>query len=266
MLIPFSSSDPVRQANFSWLKEYWKYELPSAEIILGVSKGEIFCKAEALNDAVRKSRGRVLVIMDADAYIEGSVISACADSILGEKNPLWYVPYRKLYRLTEAAGKMVTDSRPTHPFRFPPDMDSSWIENTKDSIYYGHYYGAMSMVFPREAYDAIGGFDERFKGWGGEDVCILRAFDTLFAKHKTMDASMYHIWHPFYGKNYIERRWEGQEKGGSNWALSKEYGKAEGSPTMMRQVINSPASAPEGIDPFFSLLAGIARMRDNLLT
>lgn len=254
LLIPFSSTDPARRANFDWLQEYWKYELPEAEVIIGTSKSQVFCKAEALNDAARRSVGKILVIMDADAYMTGSAVRQAADLILEERNNLWLIPYRRLYRLNEESGRLITNSRTTHPFRFPRDIDWSHIENNVDSVRYGHHYGAMSMMFPRKAYELIGGFDERFKGWGGEDVCLLRALDTLFAKHKTIDADIFHLWHPFYGDSYESRRWANQDKGGSNWKLSKEYGKAAGNPSLMRAVLQEGTTGSNTTDPVLEML------------
>lgn len=239
LLIPFSTTDPNRKANFEWLLQYWKHELPDAEIVIGKCKSEIFCKAEALNDAARRSKGKVLVILDADAYIEGSVIDNCADKIIEHvHHNLWFVPYRRLYRLTKAASKLITDSDPENPYRTPVPVDESEIENAGNKVGYGHRYGAMLMMFHKKAYRKIKGFDERFKGWGGEDVCLLRALDTLYGKHKTTNNNIYHLWHPFIGSTYEQRRWDGQPSGGSNWIISKEYGKAFRNPSMMRELLN----------------------------
>src|ERR1700749_3749438 len=95
LLIPFSTTDPVRKKSFKWLLRYWRHELPDAEIIVGESRSPVFCKGEALNDAVERSSGKVLVVLDADTYISGKVIEYCADRILEEEcygNHLWYVP------------------------------------------------------------------------------------------------------------------------------------------------------------------------------
>jgi hypothetical protein len=238
LLIPFSTNDPSRKANFEWLLEYWNKELPDAEIVIGKCRSEIFCKAEALNDAARRSKGKVLVILDADAYLEGQIISDCADKIIENvHNNLWFVPYRRLYRLTKEASKLITDSDPKNPFRIPTPVADSNIENAGNAISYGHRYGAMLMMFHKRAYRKIGGFDERFKGWGGEDVCLLRALDTLYGKHKTTDSNIYHLWHPFIGANYEQRRWDGQPSGGSNWTISKEYSKAFKNPAMMKELL-----------------------------
>src|SRR4029079_985281 len=92
LLIPFSSKDAERNSIFKWVLEYWRYELPDAEIVIGHSKSDVFCKGEALNDAARRAKGEVLVVIDADAYISGRVINYCADRILQSQHHLWYVP------------------------------------------------------------------------------------------------------------------------------------------------------------------------------
>lgn len=241
LLIPFSSNDPYRRKSFKWLLQYWKYELPEAEIIIGKSNSKIFCKGEALNNAAKKAKGEILVILDADAYINGGVINKCADRIIEEleyENHLWYVPYRNLYRLNKHATSHVLDSDPKYPYRFtvpPPNCD---IENKGHSNKYGHRYGAMIMMFPREALNILGCFDERFKGWGGEDVALLRALDTLYGKHRTTNNDILHLWHPFYGENYKTRIWKGQQSANPNSELANKYNHATRHPSRMRQLVD----------------------------
>lgn len=240
LLIPFSSKEQRRRINFKWLLEYWRNELPEAEIIIGKSHSKIFCKGEALNNAVKRSTGKVLVILDADAYLPGHVINHAANRILEElDNHLWYVPYRRLYRLTRLATDLILESDPSDPLRFPSPPPYDLIENTGHLSKYGHRYGAMIMMFPREAYETLGCFDERFKGWGGEDVALLRALDTLYGKHKTTKNDILHLWHPFIGKNYVTRQWEGQSSGSINSKLANEYHKATRHPHKMRELVDA---------------------------
>lgn len=244
IIIPFSSSDPIRVANFKWLYKYWEKELPDSEIIIGTSSGEVFCKGEALNNAVRQSKGKVLVIMDADAYISGEVINYCADSILKFiDNKLWYVPYRSLYRLKREISWEIINSSPSTPIRISSPPPKEYVESSGDSTKYGHRYGAMCMIFPREAYDTLGCFDERFKGWGGEDVALLRAIDTLYGKHHTVKGDILHLWHPYIGTTYQTRKWEGQDKINVNGKLSMAYHMATRLPSKMRKLVDEGCQA-----------------------
>lgn len=241
LLIPFSSKDPIRKRNLQWLLRYWRHELPDAEIIIGKSRSKIFCKEEALNDAVRKSSGKVLVILDADAYLPGHVINRCADRILEELHHghhLWYVPYRRLYRLRLKITELIIESNPANPLRLSSPPPHWTIENSGDKVKYGHRYGAMIMMFPRKAYHILGCFDERFRGWGGEDIALLRALDTLFGKHKTTDNDILHLWHPYLGESYQTRKWAGQTASNSNGELASRYNKAGRRPSEMRRLVD----------------------------
>jgi hypothetical protein len=237
IIIPFSSTDPWRLAAFQWLMRYWRAELPQAEIVVGRSRGRVFCKGEALNDAVRKSRGRVIAILDADAYLPGHIVESCADKILENLDKhLWFVPYRHLYRLNRCITEDILASVPECPVRIICHPQDHMLSDHRDKSRYGHRYGAMAMIFPREAYEAIGCFDERFVGWGGEDVALLRALDTLYGKHKTKRGCIFHLWHPFVGRDYTTRIWEGQTHARINERLANEYHKATRNPTMMRNL------------------------------
>ncbi len=241
LLIPFSSQNLLRVQTFKWLLQYWKAELPEAEIIIGHSYGPIFCKGIALNDAARRARGEILVVLDADAYLPGAVIARCANRILEElPHHLWYVPYRHLYRLTKKATNLVLQSDPAHPHRFPsPPPPWARGRGHHDKSGYGHRFGAMITIMPREALDALGCFDERFKGWGGEDVAILRALDTLYGLHKTTKNDVLHLWHPYIGRSYKTRKWQGQEFSNANSRLAMLYHKATGHPEIMRELVTT---------------------------
>lgn len=239
IIIPFSSDDPVRKATFEWLLKYWEKELPKAEIIVGYSSSGVFCKGEAMNRAIKKSRGKVIAILDADAYLEGKVLEYCANKILRHMNTkLWFVPYRNLYRLKKGITEKILDSDPSNPLRLPSPPSNAHIENAGHSTQYGRRYGAMCMIFPREAYDTLGCFDERFKGWGGEDIALLRALDTLYGKHKSVKTDILHLWHPFIGSTYQTRKWVGQESGNVNSKLSFAYHVATRSPSKMRKLVD----------------------------
>jgi len=236
LLIPFHGRDKYRRKILRWVIKYMRNALPDCEIIIGRAAGNPFCKTRAMNRAARRANGKVLVILDADAYIDADVIDRCADRIIEEQkegNRLWFVPYRKLYRLTEAATLKVLGSAPKFPYKFPTPPDACDVESTTKASY-GHRYGAMIMMFPREAYNILGGFDERFVGWGGEDVALLRSLDTLYAKHKSTRNQILHLWHPRLGASYREMKWAGQGWANANDRLAMKYHRATRMPAMMR--------------------------------
>ena len=100
ILVPFHSIDPNNQRakNWEWLKKFWEYHLPGAEIIMGIDveagkNGKSFSKSCAVNNAVSKANGDIYVIIDADGYINPDSILKCAKEIrLARKNKkkLWF--------------------------------------------------------------------------------------------------------------------------------------------------------------------------------
>jgi predicted glycosyltransferase involved in capsule biosynthesis len=195
ILVPFSTTDPQRQNTWEWLKDYYSVWLPGAEIVVGTSDAVPFCKTEAFNKAYWKCKGDVVVLMDADCYIDCDTLLNCAAEIRSERlagNKLWYIPYRNFYRLTEAASNAVLESYTTHPLTYPDPPPPDILSST-DNASTGHWFGALIQVMPNEAFSTAGGMDERFAGWGGEDVAFMRAVDTLYAKHKTWAGPVFHM-------------------------------------------------------------------------
>lgn len=241
LLIPFHTNNKQRKKVFKWVLEYWKDQLPDAEIIIGHSNAKPFCKTEALNNAADRATGKVLVILDADTYMPGWIIDKAADRILEELehgNHLWYVPYKHLYRLNKQITAKIIASDPKDPLQIPSPPPEEYLDDDGQKRSYGRRYGAMVMVFPREALEVIKCFDERFRGWGGEDVALLRALDTLWGKHKTTPNDVLHLWHPYFGHSYKTRTWMHQ-KHQLNAKLAMQYHRATRHPSKMQEIIEA---------------------------
>lgn len=242
LLVPFRPTTPQRERVWLWLERYWRHELPGVEIIVGSSTRTPFSKTEAVNDAARRARGQIFVILDSDAYLRGRIIRHCATRIeqaLQRGERLWYMPYRHLYRLTETATETILCCDPRSPPRFERGLPRSILE-TPRSAAYGHRYGAMIQIMPREAFNLVGGMDPRFAGWGGEDVAFLRALDTLYCPHRTLTASIFHLWHPAIGSSPLSKRWKDQPRAGSNSKLTYRYFLAQARPEDMRALVDEP--------------------------
>jgi Glycosyltransferase like family 2 len=251
IIIPFRCVDPddQRVRNFEWLKAYWQEQLPAAEIIVGEDPSDCpFSKSVAVNNGVAESTGDILVIVDADGYISADKVLYVADEIRDAQERgqrLWFVPYRQFYRLTEAASAELLDSDPADPLEFPEPLPSALAMGDNDPRI-GHWYGAAIQICSREAFDIVGGWDERFRGWGGEDAAATHAMDTLYAPHKTLPGQVLHVWHPQLGPqgkaaqiSWKERMWDGQSGPGANDWLSMEYYAAYRRPERMRKLVNA---------------------------
>lgn len=251
VIIPFRRSDkfPRQKRNFKWVKKYIKCNLPWAQVVVGhdVRTDLPFSKSAAINEAARRANGDVFVILDADGYLAIDAILYCAKKIRQARergHKLWYVPYRQFYRLTDAASRRVLKSQPCYPYQFPTPPYPSDVQNTSGSGH-GHWFGALVQIVPREAFDVCGGWDERFRGWGGEDHSAMRMTDTLYWQHKTLPGQVLHLWHPMMGRDgletwveWSERLWDNQETPGLNNRLATRYSRANGDVEKMRAIVN----------------------------
>ena len=250
ILIPFRCPDQSnpRVRNVEWVKKYWAAQLPGAEIIVGDDPTmKPFSKSAAVNTAAAKAHGDVFVIVDADGYVSANAVLHCVEEIRHARKVgrrLWFVPYRQFYRLTEEASRRLLTSDPAKPYKFPSPPDGESILGDTDPKV-GHWYGAMIQIVPREAFELVGGWDMRFRGWGGEDHAAMRAMDTLYWTHKTLPEQVLHIWHPQIGPqgtqdwvHWKERMWEEQTESGVNNKLSHRYYAAQGKPQMMRKLVD----------------------------
>jgi 23S rRNA A2030 N6-methylase RlmJ len=84
--------------------------------------------------------------------------------------------------------------------------------------------------------------DERFVGWGGEDISFMIAVDTLYAPHRTTRNGVLHLWHPHKGTEHFDRMWEGQEEPGANNALSTRYADARALSRRMHILTREPGT------------------------
>lgn len=253
LLVPFRADGARRQETWEWLKEYWDHELPAAEVILGDSGHVPFSKTASVNQAAKKAHGDVFVILDADCFIPGSVLTNCAKQIRNERrhgHPLWFMPYRHFYRLTDKVSRDIMETNPQNPLRLftantdqvvhggaYEDYDISSVESTIPDVK-GNWYGALIQIMPQQAFFTAGMMDERFAGWGGEDVSFLHCVDTLYGKHKTTPNSVTHLWHPNHGDTVHNRVWAGQETAGINSPLAWRYGTARGDKAKMQKLVD----------------------------
>lgn len=244
IIIPFRDDGEHRSRVLHWLKRYWAYHLPEAEIVIGEDDGTPFSKAAAINEAASRACGRVFVIADADACIDAHHVRECAARILRARkhhHRLWFIPYTHLYRLTEEITLELLETNPHDPLPIPTPPPCGWVE-PGDTAQYGHRFGALMSIMPREAFFIAGGFDVRFRGWGSEDAAFMRAVDTLYAPHELAHNAIFHLWHERIGNSVATRKWVGQVTGTPNGRLAQRYGAATGEPGFMRQLVDEHVS------------------------
>ena len=230
IIIPFRPDKSFRVALWDWLHQFYTHEFPDAELIVGKDMGKPFSRAAAVNDGVARSHGYFLVILDSDCLLDPDVIRNCVGRIASSFTPIWFVPFKVSGHMTEAATAKL--------LKLPPVLQSvDSVRDTKFETTITMPHGIASIL-SRVAFNKAGGFDERFRGWGSEDVSFIRAVDTLYTQYTRTSNTVLHLWHPRERRGYIKNLWVGQDPlDSTNSDLSKAYQAAARNKVKMQNLI-----------------------------
>jgi GT2 family glycosyltransferase len=137
-----------------------------------------YCRAATFNAAVRMARGEVLIAHDNDMLVPARY----AAEVLARANEGWRFidPKRFIFYLDERDSRALFDGG-----RLRDDRAATVVQNLKGG----------SIGVTREAYLAIGGFDEEFVGWGGEDNEFWERAHAHGRVYEYGYLPLVHLWH-----------------------------------------------------------------------
>ncbi len=149
----------------------------------------LFNKAWALNIAAREAKAAILVFMDADILLEQDGFEQMLQRLGSDADAV--SPYDTFFDLDESETLRLMEG----------DLGLV-VERREDEInrrslmqrspFCGGVFGVT-----RALYDRVGGLDERFVGWGGEDDAMTARLEHFAHNMITLDQShAYHLWHP----------------------------------------------------------------------
>lgn len=222
IIMAYKEDSEYRKEIFDWQTKRYKRLFPEAEIVIGEDDtgNEYFCKARAINNAVRDSKHDKLFIVDIDLAIEKPAIQKGIRLI---NNYCYIIPYGQWWRLSEKHTRRILDNE--IKFYVAPDGRLCDVHPRR---------GTGIHILTKKNFYAAGGYDERFIGWGGEDNAFGCALKTLCkgAPKILKQYNSYHLWHP-------SQSTKGKKMRKENVRLWRAYQSAMRNKDMMQDLINS---------------------------
>lgn len=216
LIVPYLPDGGLRDKNFHYLTSLWEEYYPSLNICVGSPHGDMWNKAQALDEAVSKARAKTLIVADADVWCTPTQLVQAVAYV--DQRGGWAIPHQKVVRLDEGTS-------------------AAWTPDYKGKIkcdrapYVGVPGGGL-FVIRREDYLDVP-MDPRFKGHSGQDIAWAHSADTLISRHMRFFGRLIHLWHPpqpTKGDPAFSK---------PNFRLMNEYARARGNRTHMRRLVDS---------------------------
>lgn len=224
ILVPYRDDSSVRLPAMQWITARWQHFWPDAQVIIAPDDGvDPFNKSMALNSAALLSDADVLVLLDADTWCDVPTMERAIESAWRTRRLI--LPGRVAHRLRQPISEGIMALPVSSPF---PVVPPAQIEQSVRPVGFLH-------VIRRDSFEQVNGYDERFRGWGGEDTAFLNATDVLLGHRLRLNGSLWSLWHPRPRDNG-RRVWAGQTD--RNMNLLRKYAGARGNPDRMRVLVD----------------------------
>lgn len=222
VVVPFNPGREDRDRIWSWMRGRWAEHHPDWPIIEGRCDGPGWSKGAAVADAVSRTTADVLVVIDADLWIDN--LADAVDAV----DAGWVMPQKLVHRLHPRATAAVLAGG---PFVSKPQ---TWVQKP-----YACVEGGGVVVLRRDTYLDVP-IDPRFEGWGGEDISWGWALRTLVGPPARLDGDLWHLWHEPQARRNRRRGSEASE------ALAGRYRRALGDRSAMNELVREAHAAARG--------------------
>jgi N-terminal domain of galactosyltransferase len=223
------TGDPHRGRLFDWVNKRLHAQLPDAHFVHGgdgAASGP-FNRSKAVNTAVRQARGDVLVIADADVAVAGWVLRSAVGWAHQSGDRPWAIPYTDFLHLRPGQTEGLLEKAPDEVLPTVADPAKRFIATTSPLERFGGSVCGV-IVIRRDNFERVGGYDERFVGWGWEDSSLAAALWTMVGPPLRLWGEALHLYHPLDPKRFQNH---------ASRALGRRYTDAMGKPDEMAAIL-----------------------------
>lgn len=187
-LVPRRADNGHRDALWAYARARWEKYHPDIEVIEGHHDEGAFNRAAAINRAARLAgEWDFAIVIDSDVMLARSAVKAAIARARKTGKVTWgHRRWRGFSR--EWTERWVREKRDLGPELDRDEMDL-YVERTNPLSW------SCFIVIPRKVWDDMGGFDERFWGWGFEDMAFQSLVVGLYG-YERIESDVIHLWHP----------------------------------------------------------------------
>ncbi len=184
LIIPFRADSYHRNQMFNWQLKRYKMLFPEFEICLGDNVGEPFSRSKARNIAAKAASNDLLLFVDIDLLCARKVIHKAIEALdnyiimkehnIKNKQESYAINYNSTTTLLKS--------------ELPIDCNLELESHRAGTFYF--------CLIKKDAFLNIGGWDERFKGWGLEDGAFFKTLNIYYGRDFDFQGPLFHLWHP----------------------------------------------------------------------
>jgi hypothetical protein len=187
IVVPRLADGSERDRLWAYCRRHWEAELPALQIFEGHHEGDGFFNRSAAINRAAEGEWDLAVILDSDTILDAEQVISGIE--LAEETGALVLPYKLRNMLSEVGTRAIIDG---HIGTWEP-----WVTARERNRV------SCCVIVPRALWDAVGGFDERFEGWGGEDEAFHAACGALGGVRR-LDGANWHLYHaasPHHDRN-----------------------------------------------------------------
>lgn len=211
IIVPFRGADQERCDNLDMMLGYIYQNFDSFQIILVevdeaskigphwsnldnlshvlIENTGLFPLALARNYGAKLGKSDIILMWDVDMIPNPYTVSFCVQELKANGRKQVFNPFGSIYNVCDAEREAFR-----HTLNYEILQHKLVEENTHIRLLYQHNSGGM-IIFRKEDFVALGGYNSFFLGWGGEDdECLIR-FARLGVNWSKYDVPMFHLNH-----------------------------------------------------------------------
>lgn len=188
VVIPWRSTGcPYRERSLEFLYKFYLDYFGNVSLSDSDQSKE-FNRAQARNLGVSKSSAEIVVVTDSDLYVPIDQINEAIDLAKAVNNQVR--PFSSFGHMNRKSTEYFLNLR-----EYPPITKTSF--ETLSAEWPGLHGG--TFVINRDLWISLGGMDEKFSGWGGEDNAFnIRCQNRLGVSAEIVDGYAFHLFHPYH--------------------------------------------------------------------